>query len=85
MIQRITVGDKQYEIKRIYKRYPDDNETKLIELKNNLGYEALIKNDQFHFLCNEITDAVFTDITNGPEKINNEELKLQETINTQTT
>lgn len=83
MIQRIKVVDKQYEIKRVYKRYPDSNEQKLIEIKNNLGCDALIKNDQFYFLCNEITDAVFTDIVE--EKINNDELKLQEAINTQTT
>lgn len=84
MIQRIRVGDKQYEIKRVYKRYPDSNEQKLVEIKNNFGHDALIKNDQFYFLCNEIIDVVFTDIIKEPEQINNEELKLQDSeINTQ--
>ena len=82
MLQRIKVGDKQYEIKRVYKRYPDSDESKIVEMKNRLGYEALVKNNQFYFLCNEITDAVFTDISEE-EQIINEELKLQE-INTQT-
>lgn len=82
MLQRIKVGDKQYEIKRVYKRYPDSDESKIVEMKNKLGYEALVKNNQFYFLCNEITDAVFTDISE--EQIINEELKLQEPINTQT-
>jgi len=80
MLQRIRVADKQFEIKRMYKRYIDSNEQKLIEIKNNLGYEALIKNDHFYFLCNEITDVEFTEIL--PEQ-NNDKLKLQESqINT---
>jgi len=88
MIQRIRVAEKQYEIKRVYKKYPDSDEQKLVQIKNNLGYEALIKNDQFYFLCNEITDAEFTEILPETEQqvteTNNEELKLQEQINTQT-
>ena len=75
MLQRIRINDKQYEIKRVYKRHPDSNEQKLVEIKNNLQYDALIKNDQFYFLCNEITDAEFIDVVNEP--VNNDELKLQ--------
>jgi hypothetical protein len=76
MIQRIQVEDKLYEIKQVFKRYPDSNEERLIQIKNNLRCEALIKNDQFYFLCNEITNAQFTDILTEIKqvtKINNVE------------
>ncbi len=80
MLQRIRVGEKQYEIKRVYKRYIDSNEQKLVEIKNKSGYNALIKNDQFYFLCNEITDAEFTNILPETQQkqvteTNNEKIK----------
>ena len=62
MIQRINVADKQYEIKRAFKRQPESDpidEPKILEIKNSLGYDAMIKNDQFYFICNEITDVEF--------------------------
>ncbi len=68
MLQMIKVAEKQYEIQRVYPRHPDSNEERLVNIKNGLGYDALIKNDQFYFLCNEITDAIFTEVTGSNSK-----------------
>ena len=74
-MQRIKVGEKQYEIKRTYKKYADSDDNVFIEFKDKLGYDALVKNNEFYFICNEIIEAEFTEMT--VEEFKNEQLKLQ--------
>lgn len=85
LLHKIDANDKSYEIKEVHKRYPDSDEPQFLQLKIIRGYDALIKNDQFYFLCNEISDANYTDIPNAPESesVNkiNEEIKELDNLN----
>lgn len=74
-IQKIIANDKIYAIGRVIPRQPDSDEQMLITIKNNMGFEALIKNEQFYFLCNEITEAIFTEYPN--EAVINTEINTQ--------
>jgi len=66
MLHIIEANEKSYEIKEVYKRHPDDdNEQQLLILKEKNRCDALIKNNTHYFLCNEITDAKFTELPNN--------------------
>ena len=65
-LRKIDANGKSYEIREVYKRYPDSIEENFLALKMHRGYDALIKNVQFYFLCNEISEAVYTDLPNEP-------------------
>ena len=66
LLHRIDANGKSYEIKEVHKRYPNSDDKLFLELKEMRGYEALVKNDQFYFLCNEISEAEFVDLPNEP-------------------
>ena len=66
LIHKINANGKSYEIKEVHPIYPDSNEQDFLKLKIMRGHDALIKNDKFYFLCNEILEAEFVDIPNEP-------------------
>jgi hypothetical protein len=61
-IEKIESNGKLYHIIRIYTKSEFTNEQKLIQIKNNFNIDTLIKNQTHYFLCNEISDAEFTEI-----------------------
>lgn len=82
LLPKIEANGKSYEIKEVHKKYPESNEEFFLRLKLHRGYDALIKNDQFYFLCNEIIEAQYTDLPNEPIKeAVNEELKELNNLN----
>lgn len=64
MLHKIEANGKSYEIKEVHKKYPDSDEKFLLFLKEKRDYDALIKNDKFYFLCNEISEAEFIELPN---------------------
>lgn len=64
LLHKLDANGKSYEIKEIHNRYPDSNEEDFLKLKYHRGYDALIRNERLYFLCNEIIDAEFTELTN---------------------
>jgi hypothetical protein len=66
LLHRIDANGKSYEIKEVHRKYPDSDDQQFIKLKDIRGYDALIRNEQFYFLCNEISEAEFVDLPNEP-------------------
>lgn len=64
MIGKIEANGKTYEIKIVYRRYPDDDEQFLLALKEKNRCDALIKNNTHYFICNEISEASFIELPN---------------------
>lgn len=60
-MQKIQANGKLYEIKIAIAKSPFFDEAFMM-LKKELGYyDALIKNETHYFLCNEISEAEFTE------------------------
>jgi len=81
LLQLIEANGKSYEIKEVHRKYPDSTEQEFLQLKINRNYDALIKNNDFYFLCNEISEAVFTELPvegtiEGTKELNNAENNL---------
>jgi len=62
MLAKIHANDKDYEIRFIFRRHKDSNEQFHLMLKERHRCDALIKNNEHYFLCNEITEVEFTDL-----------------------
>jgi len=63
-MNRILANNKLYEVKRVYKRNEFTDLNKLIRIKNNNNFDALIQNDDFYLMCNEISEAEFIELKN---------------------
>jgi len=86
LLQKIEANGKSYAIKEIYPIHPDTIEQEFLKLKELRGYDALVRNDKFYFLCDEISEAIYSDVPNEPisepvKEIVNEELKELNNLN----
>ena len=60
-MQLIEANGKTYHIQLVIRKTSVTDEEFLLKMKRDLFIEYLVKNDEFYFLCNEITDAVYED------------------------
>ena len=66
MLAMIHANDKDYEIKYIFRRHQDSNEQFYLMLKERNRCDALVKNNEHYFLCNEISEAEITELSIEP-------------------